>query len=84
MTTRLLVLSRSHLVERAASLASSEEVQPACLPAFAVVQGIAERCGLLGEVLGRADPSYMGLLAALFHNREKGFKIMNNFPSKKM
>ena len=77
-------LSRSQLVERAASLAVGGEIQPDCLPSFAVLQGIAERCGLIGEVLARASPSYMGLLAALFHNKEKGFKVMNNMPYKKV
>ena len=77
-------MSRSQLVERAASLAVGGEIHPDCLPSFAVLQGIAERCGLVGEVLARAAPSYMGLLAALFHNKEKGFKVMNNLPFKKI
>ena len=42
------------------------------------------RCGLVGEVLARSAPSYMGLLAALFHNKDKGFKAMNNLPFKKI
>ena len=95
-------LSRSGLVERAVNIAvagDSEHLLPDSLPSFAVLQGLAERCGMSGEVLARAAPSYLGwfyyiiiiisyhhcimimfyisgLIAAIFHNNEKGFKLL--------
>ena len=56
-------LSRSGLVERAVNIAvpgDSEDLLPASLPSFAVLQGVAQRCGMAGEVLARAAPSYLG------------------------
>ena len=67
------------MTERAATAA---EEPPACLPALALLHGLADRCGLAGEPLARAAPSFVGQMAALFHNKEKGFKVINNSPLK--
>ena len=41
---------------------------------------ISTRCGMLGEVLARSAPAYVGQIAAIFHNKnEKGFKLLNNW-----
>ena len=56
-------LSRSGLVERAVNIAvpgDSEDLLPSSLPSLAVLQGVAQRCGMSGEVLARAAPSYQG------------------------
>ena len=88
-------LSRSSLVERAVNIAvtgDQTDLVPDSLPSFAVLQGLAGRCGLSGEVLARAAPSYLGglegqsqisnsllgLIAAIFHNNEKGFKLLTS------
>ena len=59
-------LSRSGLVERAVNIAvtgDSEDLLPDSLPTFAVLQGVAQRCGMSGEVLARAAPSYLGCIS---------------------
>ena len=48
---------------------------------FLSLQGIVSRCGLIGEVLSRVAPSYLGQIAAIFHKNEKAFKsykVLNN------
>ena len=48
---------------------------------FFYLQGVVSRCGLIGEVLSRVAPSYLGQIAAIFHKNEKtikGYKVLNN------
>ena len=51
------------------------------LPSLAILQGVCSRCSLVGEVLARAAPSYLGQMAALFRRHDsklgKGYKIIN-------
>ena len=51
------------------------------LPSLAILQGVCSRCSLVGEVLARAAPSYLGQVAALFRRHDnklgKGYKIIN-------
>ena len=69
-------LSRSGLVERSVNITGAEDDAPECLPSLAIVQGLATRCSLSGEVLSRSAPGYLGQLAAIFHKHDKGFKLM--------
>ena len=71
-------LSRSALVERSVTMWGDSSTAPECLPSLAMVQGLATRCAMTGEVLSRSAPGYMGQLAAIFHKQDKGFKILMN------
>lgn len=59
-------LSRPLLVDRLGGLAVAGELTVPSLPSLAILQGLAERAGLQGEVLARAVPAYSGQMAALF------------------
>ena len=72
-------MSRSGLVERAVSIGGESDTSPECLPSLSMLQGLVTRCGMVGEVLARSAPAYIGQVAAIFHNKnEKGFKLLNN------
>ena len=75
-------MSRSGLVERAVNIVNTGDTEhgpgPECLSSLAILQGLVTRCGLVGEVLARAAPSYLGQIAAVFHKNGKGFKLLNN------
>ncbi|XP_023342998.1 uncharacterized protein LOC111712576 [Eurytemora carolleeae] len=72
-------IHRAELVDRAPDILYT----PALL-SLSILQGIVERCGLAGEVLARAAPSYLGQLAALFHPQDKGWRVLGRPLPKKV
>ena len=54
-----------------------EDVPP-CLPSLALLHGLVDKCGFNGEVLARAAPSYLGMIAAIFIGKDKGWKVINH------
>lgn len=74
-------LSRSLLVERVGGLAVSGELTLPSLPSLAVLQGLAERCGLTGELLARGVSHHSGQIVALFSSRTSGGLGLRRAPS---
>jgi len=66
--------SRTILLERALGLAL--ETFPCSMTVFGLLQGLLDRSAFGGDILARRVPTYYGLLVALFHANEKGWKVL--------
>jgi len=66
--------SRTVLLERALSLAL--ETFPCAMSVFGLLQGLLDRAAFGGDILSRKAPTYCGMIVAIFHGNEKGWKVM--------
>ena len=66
--------SRTVLLERALALAL--ETYPCSMSVFGLLQGLLDRSAFGGDILSRKAPSYYGMIVALFHGNEKGWKVL--------
>ena len=66
--------SRTVLLERALSLAL--ETYPCSMSVFGLLQGLLDRATFGGDILSRKTPTYCGMIVAIFHGSEKGWKVM--------
>ena len=66
--------SRTVLLERALSLAL--ETFPCAMAVFGLLQGLLDRAAFGGDILCRKAPTYCGMIVAIFHGSEKGWKVM--------
>jgi aromatic ring-opening dioxygenase LigB subunit len=66
--------SRTILLERALSLAM--ETFPCSITVFGILQGLLDRSSFGGDILARRVPTYFGMIVALFHANEKGWKVL--------
>ncbi|XP_059093022.1 uncharacterized protein LOC131888237 [Tigriopus californicus] len=66
--------SRTILLERALGLAM--ETFPCSMTIFGILQGLLDRSSFGGDILARRVPTYFGVIVALFHANEKGWKVL--------
>ena len=66
--------SRTVLLERALSLAL--ETYPCSMSVFGLLQGLLDKAAFGGDILSHKTPTYEGMLVAIFHKGEKGWKVM--------
>ena len=66
--------SRTVLLERALALAL--ETYPCSMSVFGLLQGLLDRSAFGGDILSRKAPTYFGMIVALFHGNEKGWKVL--------
>nr|XP_040579530.1 uncharacterized protein LOC121128018 [Lepeophtheirus salmonis] len=66
--------SRTILLERALTLAL--ETFPCAMSIFGILQGILDRSAFGGDIFSRKAPTYFGMIVALFHADEKGWKVL--------
>ena len=66
--------SRTVLLERALALAL--ETFPCSMSVFGLLQGLLDRSAFGGDILSRKAPTYFGMIVALFHGNEKGWKVL--------
>lgn len=72
--------SRTILLERALGLAM--ETFPCSITIFGILQGLLDRSSFGGEVLARRIPTYFGVLVALFHGNDRGWKVTSRSTKK--
>jgi len=46
------------------------------LDVYGLLQGLLERSAFGGDILARRVPTYFGMVVALFHANEKGWKVL--------